>query len=78
MNQCIEQGTILQAIPYLMAVHQVTDAIEKLCDGHFYREAFCIAKMYKEAEDTNVFETIVTKWIKHLEQMGNLDGAAFM
>lgn len=61
-----------------MAIHQINDAIEKLCDEHFYREALCIAKLYKEAEDTKAFETITNKWIKHLEQTGNLEGAAFV
>lgn len=76
-NQCIDQGLVLQAIPHLLAVQQANEAIDKLCDAHFYREALCIAKMYKEPEE-DVFESIATKWVKHLEQMGNLEGAALM
>lgn len=37
-----------------------------------------MAKMYKEAEEKSVFESIATKWITHLEQMGSLDSAAMM
>lgn len=76
-NQCIEQGIVLNAIPYLLVIQQINEAIEKLCDTHFYREAWCIAKMHKEPED-KIFETIVDKWVKHVEQMGNLEGAALM
>lgn len=76
-NQCIEQGFVLLAIPHLLAAQQTNEAIEKLCDAHFYREAWCIAKMSKEPED-KIFETIATKWIKYLEQMGNLEAAALM
>lgn len=76
-NQCIEQGVILNAIPYLLAIQQINEAIEKLCDTHFYREAWCIAKMHKEPED-KIFETITDKWTKHVEQIGNLEGAALM
>lgn len=76
-NQCIEQGLVLQAIPHLLATQQTNEAIEKLYDAHFYREAWCIAKMFKESED-KIFETIVTKWIAHLEYLGNLEGAALM
>lgn len=76
-NQCIEQGHVLQAIPHLLATQHTNDAIEKLCDAHFYREALSIAKMYKEPEE-NIFDSIATKWVKHLEQMGNLESAALM
>lgn len=76
-NQCIDQGVTLKAIPYLLVIQQTNEAIEKLCDAHFHREAWCIAKMYKEPEET-IFETIADKWIKHIEQMGNLEGAALM
>lgn len=76
-NQCIEQGVVLLAIPHLLATQQTNESIEKLCDAHYYREAFCIAKMYKEPED-KVFETIATKWIKNLEHIGNLEAAALM
>lgn len=77
VNQSIEQGLTLQAIPYLLAIHQTAEAIDKLCESHFYREAWCIAKMYKEPEDS-VFEMIVNKWINYLEETGNLEGAALM
>ncbi|XP_031640462.1 protein rigor mortis [Contarinia nasturtii] len=76
-NQCVEQGFTLQAIPHLLAIQQVNEAIEKLCDAHFYREAWCIAKMNKESED-KILDTITTKWIQHMEQLGNLEGAALI
>lgn len=65
-------------MPYLLAVHQTTELIDQLCEGHFYREAWIVAKLYKEAEEKKVFDVIATKWIKHLEQMGSLDSAALM
>lgn len=77
-NQCFEEGLVLQGLPYLLAIHQSTEIIERLCEAHFYREAWVVAKMYKEADEKTVFESIATKWIKHLEQMGSLDSAAMM
>lgn len=67
----------MQAVPHLLAIQQVSEAIEKLCDAHFYREAWCIAKLHKESED-KIFEVISTKWIEDLELKGNLEGAALM
>lgn len=77
MNQCFDEGLTFQAIPYLLSVHQSNEAIAKLCEASYYREAWCIAKTYKEPED-NIFEKIVMDWLKHLEQTGNLEGAALM
>lgn len=69
---------MLQGLPYLLAIHQTTEIIENLCETHYYREAWVIAKMYRDADDKAVFESIATKWINHLEQMGSLDSAAMM
>lgn len=77
-SQCFEQGLVLQGMPYLLAIHQTTELIERLCEKHFYREAWVVAKMYKDAEDKVVFETIAAMWIKHLEQTGSLECAALM
>lgn len=76
-NQCFDNGLTFQAIPYLMSVHQSRVAIEKLCEAQYYREAWCTAKIYKEPED-GIFEKIIGNWLKHLEQTGNLEGAALM
>lgn len=62
----------------MLAIHRTTEIIQQLCETHFYREAWIVAKMYKEAEDKEVFQTIAALWIKHLEQTGNLEGAAMM
>lgn len=69
---------MLQGLPYLLAIHQTTEIIERLCEAHFYREAWVVAKMYRDAADKAVFESIATKWTKHLEQLGSLDSAAMM
>lgn len=75
--QCIDKGSILQAVPYLLSIHRVSDAIERLCQNSLHREAWCIAKMSKESEDP-IFEKILTDWIQYLEETGNLEGAALM
>lgn len=75
--QCIEEGSILQAVPHLLATHRSNDAIDRLCETHLYREAWCIAKMTKEAEDPT-FEKIASNWFKYLEETGNMEGAALM
>lgn len=65
-------------MPYLLSIHHITDTIEKLCDSHFYREAWIVAKMYKEPEEKNTFDAIVTKWIAYVTHVGNFEGAALM
>lgn len=76
-NQCFEKGLIMQAIPHLLAIKKYDDAIDKLSIKHFYREAWCIAKMFKEPND-KVFEIITNKWVNELESKGNLEAAALM
>lgn len=77
VNQCLDKSLTFQAIPYLLAVHQSTEAIGKLCEANYYREAWCIAKTYKQPEDM-IFDKIITDWLKYLEQKGDLEGAALM
>lgn len=77
-RQCFADGHVLQAIPYLLAVHQVTEVIDKLCEAHFYREAYAIAKLHKEPEEKAIFDLIARKWIEHLENVGGYEGAALM
>lgn len=77
-SQCFEEGLALQGLPYLLAIHQTTEIIDRLCEAHFYREAWVVAKMYEDTERKTVFDSIATQWIKHLEQLGSLDSAAMM
>lgn len=48
-----------------------------MCSHKYYREAWIMAKLHKTEGDP-VFEEISSKWIAHLESVGNLDGAALM
>lgn len=75
--QCIDKGSILQAIPYLLSIHRVTEAIDQLCQNKLHREAWCIAKLSKESEDP-IFDKISTEWVQYLEDTGNLEAAALM
>lgn len=77
-RQCFTDGHVLLAIPYLLAVHQVTEVIDKLCEAHFYREAYAVAKLHKEPEEVAVFDAISTKWFKQLEIVGGYEGAALV
>lgn len=76
--QCVDEGCILKAIPYMLGLHQINEAIEKLSEAHYYREALAIAKMYKQPEETYVFNRIVSKWIEYLDSTGNFEAAALM
>lgn len=66
------------AIPYLLDCDQVTEAIDLLCDGQYYREAWVTARLYKDEQDVQCFNGISKKWIDYLDSKGNLDGAALM
>lgn len=67
----------MQAVPHLLAVKNYDLAIDKLCTKSFYREAWCIAKMFKEPGD-EVFKIIAIKWAKELESTGCFEAAALM
>lgn len=62
----------------MLACHEVTAAINALCDGHFYREAWVTAKVYKYEEDTMCLHDVATKWIDYLVAEGKFDVAAVM
>lgn len=76
--QCIEKHLTLLAIPYLLAINDVTQTINILCEMHYYREAWVVAKLYREPEDEKIYEKVSTEWIHYLESQGNLEGAALM
>lgn len=63
---------------YLLAIHDINETISMLCETHYYREAWIVAKLYREPEDIKTFDSISLKWISHLETQGNLEGAALM
>lgn len=56
---------------------QINDAIKQLTNANYYREAWIVAKVYKEAED-QIFTDIANSWATFLEDHGNLDGAALV
>lgn len=74
--QNIEKGFVLEAIPYLLAIHETREAIDILCEKNFYREAWVVAKMKKDPDDKLLFDGIAEKWINYLVSHGNLEGGA--
>lgn len=74
--QTIEKGHVLEAVPYLLAIYQIKEAIDALCQKDYYREAWVIAKMKCDSDHVSVFQSIAAKWIGHLEYSGNYEGAA--
>lgn len=48
-----------------------------LCKGHFFREAWIVAKLNREVGD-KLFTFISEQWVSHLVSVGNVEGAAFM
>lgn len=63
---------------YLLAIHDIDETIKVLCETHYYREAWIVAKLYREPEEEKTFQEISSKWIDHLEVQGHLEGAALM
>lgn len=74
--QTIEKGNVLDAVPHLLAIYQITEAIDALCQNDYYREAWLLAKMQCDHDDRAVFERIATQWLDFLEYSGNFEGAA--
>ncbi|XP_052863974.1 protein rigor mortis [Anopheles cruzii] len=75
--QLIENGNSLASVPYFLASHNVDDAIETLCDGKYYREAWAICRLQKMPDDP-INEKLATDWAEHLESVGNLEAAALV
>ncbi|KAJ6642190.1 Protein rigor mortis, partial [Pseudolycoriella hygida] len=76
-NQYLEKKSALLAVPYLLAIHEINDAIKQLLNAHFYREAWIVAKIHKESED-QIFSDIANSWAMFLEEHGNFDCAALV
>lgn len=70
----MENEDSLSAIPYLLAVNDVDDCIQKLCDGKHFREAWIVSKMRKMESDP-VFEIIFKKWMANFILNGNFEAA---
>ncbi|XP_055836435.1 protein rigor mortis [Episyrphus balteatus] len=76
-NQLIEQGHILQAATYLIALHDTKQVINILMDKQFFKEAIVIAKIHCQPDDKITTE-ITDKWVRYLESVGNLNAAAYI
>lgn len=76
-NQLIEQGHILQAATYLIALHNIKQVINILMEKQFFKEALIIAKIHCQPDDPITSE-ITEKWIRYFESVGNLNSAAYM
>ncbi|XP_058451329.1 protein rigor mortis isoform X2 [Malaya genurostris] len=75
--QFLEKQYTLASIPYFLAGHKITEAIEHLCKHKFFREAWAICKLRK-ADDDPILEVVSTEWAQYLESVGNLEGAALV
>lgn len=73
--QCVENEDSLAAVPYFLAVNDVDNCVNQLCDGKFFREAWIIAKMRKEDSDP-IFEKIMKMWTAHFDYSGNFEAGA--
>lgn len=73
----LRNGFPLQALPYIQSQAEVKSAIDALCNKHYFREAWILARLNMDTSDP-IFVDILEKWISWLEANGNLDGAALM
>lgn len=76
-EQLVEQGYVLQAVVYMMAIHQERDAIEVLVEKSYFKEALLISRIYLQPDDP-LNDKISEQWITHLYKNGNLHGAALL
>lgn len=76
-EQLLEERLPLQAASYMLAIHKQDAAIKMLLDGHFYKEALLLARIYLQPEDP-VLAEIIQAWKKYYMDHGNLTSAALM
>lgn len=72
-----EQGYILHAATYMLAVDMQTEAIEMLLKHEYFKEALINARIHLAATDP-IIKTIINKWLDQLEKTGNYAAAALM
>lgn len=75
--QLLEKQYPLASIPYFLASHKISEAIDYLCKHKYFREAWAICKLRK-ARDDPIYEQVAAEWATYLETSGNLEGAALV
>ncbi|KXJ76949.1 hypothetical protein RP20_CCG008598 [Aedes albopictus] len=75
--QLLEKQYPLASIPYFLASHKITEAIDYLCKHKFFREALAICKLRK-ARDDPIQEQVAIEWAQYLDNSGNFEGAALV
>lgn len=75
--QLLEKQYPLASIPYFLASHKITEAIDYLCKHKYFREALAICKLQK-AHDDPLQEQVAGEWAQYLEISGNFEGAALV
>ncbi|XP_065090276.1 protein rigor mortis isoform X2 [Ochlerotatus camptorhynchus] len=75
--QFLEKQYTLASIPYFLASHKITEAIDYLCKHKFFREAWAICKLRK-AQDDPTHDQVATEWARYLETNGNFEAAALV
>lgn len=76
--QLIEEGEPLEAVSYLLGIHKVEDSLQILCDKHYYREAWILAKMKRTTPGDAIFKELSSKWIHNLDICGDYESAAIV
>ncbi|EDW08234.1 protein rigor mortis [Drosophila mojavensis] len=76
-QQMEEQGYILHAATYMLAVDMQTEAIEMLLKHEYFKEALINARIHLAATDP-IIKTIINKWLDQLEKTGNYAAAALI
>lgn len=74
-KQCIDSDEFIRAVPYLLAVNEVDNCVDMLCESKYFREAWVIAKLRKDEKDP-VYDKIMQKWISYLDYSGNYETSA--
>lgn len=74
-HQLNEAGDVYKAVSYLLAIHQVEEAIELLIQGKYFREAVVLAKSRFPTFDP-VVKKVLDAWAAHCMSTGMLSLAA--
>ncbi|EDW58868.1 gem-associated protein 5 [Drosophila virilis] len=75
--QMEEQGYILHAATYMLAVDMQTEAINLLLKHEYFKEALVNARIHLPATDP-IIKIIINKWLEQLEKTGSYAAAALI
>lgn len=74
-HQLLMDDHVEKAVPYLLCINKIYDAIKAFLDAKMYKEAYTLAKL-RLAVDDPVLAIVLQSWALHATNSGLIEQAA--